>query len=115
MKYDTLIENIRYVKKVLKTPYHFFTLSNTNKDLIVLVLESKEGFSSRKKFTGDSVISTVKEACAYVENEIKNGYLKEVEEKEDKKNKKKEEDDSENNETEESKIKDENKKAKNKK
>jgi len=85
MKYSTLVENIRYIKKVLKTPYHFFTVSNTNKDLIILILESKDGFYSRKRFTGDSIVSAVKEAFLYVENEIKNGTLKDVNEKDEKK------------------------------
>lgn len=93
-------DNLHYIKKVLVAPYHFFTFSPKNTNLIVLNIEDKTG--RRVQFTGPSIWQTVEEAHAYVINEIKAGTLKdivdkttkkqeEVEVKENKKDKKKDE------------------------
>lgn len=83
MKIRNFETNIEYIKEVLKTPYHFFDVASSNKDLIVLIFESNDGAQSRKRFTGDSMVSAVNEALLYIENEIRHGTFKDPRQKED--------------------------------
>ena len=89
MKFKTLNDNLHYVKKVLIAPYHFFTFSPKNQNLIILNIEDETG--RRLQFTGSSIWQTVEEAHAYVINEIKAGALKDIQEKAAKKESKKDE------------------------
>lgn len=77
MKYTTLNENLRYIKKVLRKPYSIFTFSPKNTALIILTVEDKKGI--RLQFTGASIWAAVEEAYLYVTNEIKAGSLKDIE------------------------------------
>lgn len=66
-------DRIIRIKKLLKTQYHFFSLLSDGD--IMLVLEQTKGkrFSFREK----TIIGALKEAEAYVTNEIEVGVIKE--------------------------------------
>ena len=73
MKRAKLNDKINFIKKVLRTPYHF--LSFTSEKLILLVLEDKKG--KRFTFNGTTICNAVETAEKYVEDEIAAGQFKE--------------------------------------
>lgn len=76
VKRAKLSEKIKYVKKVLGTPYHFFYVSAKN-NVVGVRLEDKSGKSFN--FTGASMFDTIQMAEKYVADGIKEGNLKELE------------------------------------
>lgn len=72
MKLSKLNDKIKFVKKALKTPYHFFSVT-PNKQITVF-LEDKQG--KRYTFTGNSIFNSVETAEEYVEHEIEAGAIK---------------------------------------
>jgi len=71
----TLIDNLRYIKKVLKMPYHRYDTSTVNPALTILIIEDKD--ANRRSFSGRSMWNAAEEALMYIQNEIKMGSLKE--------------------------------------
>jgi len=74
MKINKLGDALKFVKKALKTPYHFYHYSENK--LILIILEDKHG--KRLSFSGVSMFNAVEEAITYVENEIAAGTIKEL-------------------------------------
>lgn len=72
MDLNKLNDILKYIKPILKTPYHFFGLTENNN--IIIILEDKQG--KRYSFTGYSMFEATHSALLYVENEIKAGSLK---------------------------------------
>lgn len=75
MRQAKLVDKIKYVKKVLKTPYHFFMMSPDKTRR--LYFEDKNG--TTYSFSGSSMYNAVCEAENYVVAEIKAGTFKEPE------------------------------------
>lgn len=71
-----LKDKIKYIKKVFKTPYHFFYVGQKGK-LVGIRFEDKNG--KNYSFTGYSMMDSVKSAEKYVRDEISAGSLKEIE------------------------------------
>ena len=81
-KYSRLLDKIKFVKKVLGTPYHFF-YAGVKSTLICIRFEDKYG--KHFNFTGSSMFDAVTLAEKYVQDEIAKGYLKDpTKKKEDK-------------------------------
>lgn len=64
---------IKFVKKALKTPYHFFFMTLSKQ--VTVVLEDKQG--KRYTFTGNTMFNSVETAEDYVIHEIEAGSIKE--------------------------------------
>lgn len=79
---NTLVEKIRYIKKVTKKPIYLQTVSPNNPNLRIVIFEDKNGDSVQ--FTGAGIWNAIEEGMLYVKNEIKNGQLKDIDEKETK-------------------------------
>ncbi len=78
MKRTRLIEKLRYVKEVLKTPYHFFHYTDSN--MIKVIFENKSG--KHYSFSSYTMFTAITEAENYVKTEINAGALKDVKENE---------------------------------
>jgi len=80
-----LNDRIKYVKRVLGTPYHFWMefkdIVSPRKSLIKIHLEDKNG--KPYSFSGDTMVKAIDDAENYVKNEIKMGTLKEPTNKKD--------------------------------
>jgi len=74
-----LNDRIKYVKKVLGTPYHFWMefkdTANPRMQLVKIHFEDKDG--KIYSFSGTTMVNAVNDAKKYVNNEIKMGTLKE--------------------------------------
>lgn len=74
-----LSDRVKYLKKVLKTPYHFFTAvdgpTRVSPKGVMIIFEDKNG--KRFSFSEKSINDSIKEAERYVKEEIKAGALKE--------------------------------------
>jgi hypothetical protein len=68
-----LNDKIKFIKRALKTPYHFFYLT-PNKQ-IMIILEDKQG--KRYSYTGNTIFNSVETAEEYVKGEISAGSIKE--------------------------------------
>jgi len=71
-----LNDKIKFVKKILRTPYHFF-YAGVKSNLIGIRFEDKSGRGFN--YTGDSMFEAVKSAENYVNAELKAGSLSEPE------------------------------------
>ena len=71
MELIKLKDKIKYLKKTLKSPYHFFHITQNNQ--IMIILENKQG--KRYSFTGDTMFNSVEVAEEYVKNEIGAGAI----------------------------------------
>lgn len=71
-----LNDKIKFVKRIFKTPYHFF-YAGTKNDLVGIRFEDKAGRNFT--FTAVSMFSAVQAAEDYVRVELKAGNLKEPE------------------------------------
>jgi hypothetical protein len=67
-----LTDKIKFIKKALKTPYHFFYM--TADKYVCIVLENKE--NERFSFNGTNIYNSVITAENYVKSEIKAGTIK---------------------------------------
>jgi len=67
-----LNDKIKFVKKVLKTPYHFFSL--TSNRLVEVILEDKQG--KRFTFVGNTISNSIETAEEYIKHEIQAGAIK---------------------------------------
>jgi len=78
---EILNDRILYIKKVLKCPYHFWTLvpsdSKMDKPMRKLWIENKNG-DKPYSFPDTSMELAVSQAERYIEAEIKAGALKDV-------------------------------------
>lgn len=95
MKTIKLNDKLKYIKKVLKTPYHFFFMTTTSQ--IMVVFEDKYGI--RFTFTGETMYNAAVEAEDYVKSEVKAGSLielKSIREKDEETNTNNKEDENEN-------------------
>ncbi len=70
----TYIERMRYIKNVLKTPYHFFT-ETSDKGVLLRLENNKE---CKYSFKGDTIVQATQEAEAYIKQEIEAGSLKDI-------------------------------------
>ncbi len=73
-----LNDKIKYVKKVFRTPYHFFYVG-TKSNLVGIRFEDKYG--KHFEFVGATMFEAVNSAEKYVREEIKQGGLKDPESK----------------------------------
>jgi len=89
MKYIKLSDALQFVKNALKTPYHFYQM--TDHKMIVITLEDKSG--KRYTFTGTTIFNSVENAVGYVEAEISAGSIKDPRKEKQKKEETKEEKD----------------------
>jgi exopolysaccharide biosynthesis predicted pyruvyltransferase EpsI len=64
-------QRIFRVKKLLKTPYHFFSIVPGGD--IMVILERTNGY--RFSFRSDNILNCLKEAENYVDNEIEMGTI----------------------------------------
>lgn len=71
----TFVERMRYIKQVLKTPYHFFT-ETSDREVLLRLEDTKE---CKYSFKGSIIIEALKEAEAYIKQEIEAGSLKDIE------------------------------------
>jgi len=78
----TFIERMTRIKNILKTPYHFFTVTS-DKEVLLRLEDSKE---CKYSFKGYIMIEAIKEAEAYIKQEINAGSLKEINDNNEKKN-----------------------------
>lgn len=67
-----LNDKIKFIKRALKTSYHFFSLT-PNKQ-ITIILEDKYG--KRFSFTGNTMYNSVETAEEYVKHEVEAGAIK---------------------------------------
>lgn len=72
-------DRIKYIKKVLGTPYHFFTTTEGTSKIspkgVLVVFEDKDG--KRFTFSERSINEVINESEKYVASEIEAGALKE--------------------------------------
>lgn len=68
---NKLQDKIKYIKRILRTPYHFFFITSSKQ--ISILFENKQG--NRYSFTGLSMYNAVETAEEYVKTEIKMGSL----------------------------------------
>ena len=71
----TFVERMRYIKHVLKTPYHFFT-ETSDRGVLLRLEDNKE---CKYSFKGFTIIEAIKEAETYIKQEIEAGSLKDIE------------------------------------
>ena len=71
-----LNDKIKFVKRVFRTPYHFF-YSGVKSNLVGVRFEDKAGRGFN--FTGISMFEAVKAAETYVRTELEAGNMKEPE------------------------------------
>jgi len=71
MELIKLKDKIKYLKRALKTPYHFFFITQNKQ--IMIILEDKQG--KRYSFTGNTMFTSVEVAEEYVKNEIEAGSI----------------------------------------
>ena len=72
MKLNKLNDKLKYIKKVLKTPYHFFSMLSDKQ--VVVIFENKQGI--RYTFTGQTMYNSTETAENYIKSEIEAGSLK---------------------------------------
>jgi len=77
-KLTKLNDKIKYVKRIFQMPYHFFYVGPKS-NLIGIRFEDKSG--KNFCFTAPSMFEAVSAAEKYIQEEIKNGNLKEPESK----------------------------------
>ncbi len=68
-------ETMRYVKRVLKTPYHYFSKAKDSNSEVMLYLEDQNG--PVHSFRGRFIVDALQNAEKYAKQEIKAGSLKE--------------------------------------
>jgi len=66
-----LNDKIKYIKKALKTPYHFFFMTPSKQ--VTIVFEDKQG--KRYSFTGNTIFNSAETAEDYVKHEIEAGSI----------------------------------------
>ena len=71
----TFIKRMDYIKNVLKTPYHFFTVTTDKR--VMLRLETTD--ECKYSFLGSTMINAIIEAETYIAQEIEAGSLKDIE------------------------------------
>lgn len=76
MKLYKLEDKIKYIKKVLKTPYHFFSMTSTHQVIIIFENRNEKRFT----FSGRSMYNSIEIAEQYVLSEIKTGSLEDINE-----------------------------------
>lgn len=72
MKQIKLNDKIKYVKQILRTPYHFFYVGQKS-NLVGIRYEKRNG--ENYSFTGESMLNAVDISENYVTTEVKAGNL----------------------------------------
>lgn len=79
-KRTKLNDKIRFIKRIFRTPYHFF-YAGTKSNLVGIRFEDKQG--RHFEFTGGSMFITVLAAEKYVVDELASGNLTDPDLKQD--------------------------------
>ena len=71
MKTIKLNDKLKYIKKVLKTPYHFFYITSTGQTTVVF----EDKYGKRYTYGGNGMYNAVIVAEEYVKAEVESGSL----------------------------------------